>query len=80
MDTNIFKLHSYRVFLVVFCDLFAITSYLLTTFSQFCGSINTVNVIAKYYMTECSSTVLLTHAVQPDAGDAISDIWFYVAT
>jgi len=27
------------------------------------GSKNTIIVIAKYYMTECSTTVLLTHAV-----------------
>ena len=30
-----------------------------------------VNVIAKYYMTERSSAVLLTHTVKPDANDVI---------
>jgi len=33
-------------------------------------------------MTECtrSSTMLLTHAVEPDASEVISEAWFYVAT
>ena len=31
-------------------------------------------------MIECSSTVLLTHAVERDASEVISEAWFYVAT
>jgi len=31
-------------------------------------------------MIDCSSTMLLTHAVQPDASEVISEAWFYVAT
>jgi len=31
-------------------------------------------------MTECSSTVLLTHTVEPDASEVISEAWFYAAT
>jgi len=29
-------------------------------------------IIAKYYMIDCSSSMLLTHAVQPDASEVIS--------
>jgi len=39
-----------------------------------------VIVIAKYYMIQCTSTVLLTHTVEPDASVVISEAWFYVAT
>jgi len=31
-------------------------------------------------MIDCSSSTLLTQAVQPDASDVISEAWFYVAT
>jgi len=31
-------------------------------------------------MTERSSTMLLTRAVEPDASEVISEAWFYVAT
>jgi len=29
-------------------------------------------------MIECSSTVLLTHAVEPDASEVISEAWYVV--
>jgi len=29
-------------------------------------------------MIECSSTILLIHAVEPDASEVISEAWFYV--
>jgi len=81
MDTNIFKLHSYRAFLVgvlqLIQQLLAISWPLLVII---CGSKNTVNVTAEYYMIECTSTVLLTDAVKSDASDVISEAWFYVAT
>jgi len=76
-DTNIFL---YSILRRCFATYSVITGYLLTSFSQFFGSKNTVIVIAKYYMIECSSTVLLTHAVEPDASEVISEAWFYVAT
>jgi len=41
---------------------------------------NTVNVIAKYYMIECSSAGLFTRVVKLDASDVISEAWFYIAT
>jgi len=31
-------------------------------------------------MIECTSIVLLTDAVKPDASDVISEAWFYTAT
>jgi len=30
-------------------------------------------------MIECCSTVLLTHAVESDASEVMSEAWFYVA-
>jgi len=44
------------------------------------GGKNTVILIAKYYVIDCSSSMLLTHAVQPDASEVISEAWFYVVT
>jgi len=44
------------------------------------GSKNTFIIFAKYYMIDCSSSMLLTHAVQPDASEVISEACFYVAT
>ena len=35
-------------------------------------------MIAAYYMIECSSTVLLTHAAERDASEVISEAWFLV--
>jgi len=29
-------------------------------------------------MIECSSTILLIHAVEPDASEVMSEAWFYV--
>jgi len=69
----------------VFCELLSNNWLSLDHFLFiFFGSKNTVIVIAKYYMIERSSTVLLTDAVEPDASEviseAISEAWFYVAT
>jgi len=81
MNTNIFNIFLYSILSRCFATYSVRTGYLLTSFSHnFSGSKNTVIVIAKYYMIECSSTVLLTHAVEPDASEVISEAWFYVAT
>jgi len=64
LDTNIFKLHSYNILRVS-------TVSRVNRVSKFCGSKNTINVIAKYHMTERSRTALLTHTVKLDASDVI---------
>jgi len=75
-----FNIFLYSILSRCFATYSVITGYLLTSFSHIFGSKNTVIVIAKFYMIECSSTVLLTDAVEPHASDAISEAWFYVAT
>jgi len=74
MDTNIFL---YSILSRCFATYSVITGYLLLVLVIIFGSKNTIIVIAKYYMIECSSTVFLTHAVEPEP---ISQAWFYVAT
>jgi len=55
----------------------AITGYLLTTFSHnFVAAKTLLMSLQNIYMTECSSTVLLTYAVKPDGSDVISEAWF----
>jgi len=57
MDTNIFNIFLYNILSRCFATYSVIPGYLLTSFSHnFFGSINTVIVIARYYMIECSST------------------------
>ena len=73
----IFSIFSYTVFLAGVLRLIQclITGYLLTSFSHFFGSKNTVIVIAKYYMIECSSTVLLTQYPRSRTRCQWSYIW-----
>jgi len=80
MDTNIFNIFLFNILSRCFATYSVITGYVLTSFGHIFGSKNTVIVIAKYYTIECSSTVLLTDAVEPDASEVISEAWFYVAT
>jgi len=48
--------------------------------SILCRHDGRVHNIRQYYMIECSSIVLLTHTVEPDASEVITEAWFYVAT
>ena len=50
MDISIFKLHSYSFLRVSKVHRVRISS--ISKVSRFCGSINTINVIAKHYMIE----------------------------
>ena len=79
VDTNIFNIFLYSILSRCFATYSVITGYLMTSFSHIFGSKSTVIVIAKYYMIECSSTVLLIHAVEPGASEVICEAWFYVA-